>query len=90
MSDFLYIVIKTGVYMQGIYGIWTSSKQAVDDAKRLIAEEADDYHGFDVARVPVDVSFILNPYDPVLGNPKVLYFIRREGKLIKVDEIGHV
>ncbi len=50
----LFIVVRTGIYMQGIVGVYTS-----DDAARLAAERArvaepDDYHDFEVHPIKAD------------------------------------
>ena len=42
----VYYVLKHGVYMQGIYGIYDSKEKAIEAMKEAKSKESDNYHDF--------------------------------------------
>lgn len=42
----IYLVVRTGVYTQGIFGVYSSRDLAVEGAKKAKSLELDDYHNF--------------------------------------------
>ena len=68
----VYIVWMEGVYMQGIYGVYDNKEDALDAAKTFIAEEHDDYHGFNISETPLGTRIYDN---------NVIYKITRKDTL---------
>lgn len=48
MSKPLYIVVRVGVYDQGIFGVYESEYVAKQACKRAKNIENDNYHGFEI------------------------------------------
>ena len=51
----LYIVQKTGVYDQGIYGVFDTQAKAEGACRFYALNDVDDYHAWWVNRVPLGV-----------------------------------
>ena len=58
LEEQVYVVVRNGVYMQGIGGIFTSDTAAMAAADKLKALEPDDYHTF--ALVSIRLNEILD------------------------------
>lgn len=50
----LYMVIRSGIYMQGVVGIFSTHELADKAMCNAKAKEKDDYHGFDIEKIEVD------------------------------------
>lgn len=44
----IYIVLRIGVYDQGVFGVYNDPLLALNGAKTAIKQEEDDYHRFEV------------------------------------------
>lgn len=50
----VYLVIKEGVYLQGIYGVYDTLIQAKEAQIVAKCEECDDYHTFDIIQADIN------------------------------------
>lgn len=57
MSETVFVVVKHGVYIQGIIGVFDSVEKAHYAANQAVINERDDYHTFHI------VEFKLNKFE---------------------------
>ncbi len=50
----VYVVVKTGVYMQGTWGPYASLKEACSAARDLADKDSDCYHEWEVCTISTD------------------------------------
>jgi len=50
----IYIVVRLGVYMQGIFGVYSSLKLAKEAKVKAKELEPDDYHNFYIMQYTLD------------------------------------
>lgn len=54
----VWLVLRWGIYVQGIIGIYSSEQLAKEAAQRAKALEPDDYHSFEVTECAVDSDLL--------------------------------
>lgn len=69
----VFVVIKVGVYMQGIGGVFSDDEKAIDAAVKLANDEPDGYHRFKVIPARLDDVCALNEVE----GPEVIATITR-------------
>ena len=78
----IYVIIKEGVYMQGVFGVHSTKSKALNTAKKYITDEPDDYHTFTVMKIEIDKIHNRDFYH------KEIYNIKRKGVEISVEANG--
>lgn len=71
-----YIVWREGVYMQGIFGIYTTLEDAIENATEFINNEPDDYHNFNITRAEIGKN--LTTLDKYGTNDIACKIVRRD------------
>ena len=71
----LYIVIKKGIYIQDIIGVFDDLEKAKTSALEKVSEEPDDHHSFHIAETELNKS---KDNDTYLSET-VIFDIEREG-----------
>ena len=84
MNDCVFVVTRQGIYRHEITGVYFSKGSAVKRAKKCLSEEHDDYHEYDIYKIPLSVPI------PFVDNfENRLQFIERwakEGNTIFKEE----
>lgn len=57
----LYIVVRHGVYMQGIYGVYDTHGKALVGAREAKSKERDDYHTFKIEEAELNKGGLYYP-----------------------------
>jgi hypothetical protein len=50
----LYIVVRYGIYMQGIFGVFDTQGSAIEAANTAFEAEKDNYHSFHVESITLN------------------------------------
>jgi len=58
--SFIYVIQRKGVYYQGISGVYTDEKSALEQIRKIKSFEEDDYHDFFVYRFKLNETINLN------------------------------
>ena len=60
MSDVMeakqFIILQTGVYIQGVIGPFDSLQKAKGEAEAMALADKDDYHDYEVHELPIDLG----------------------------------
>ncbi len=54
MNQVVYLVIRTGVYIRGIFGVYRDRGTAEQRLKEAKAREPDNYHDFEIVEAELD------------------------------------
>lgn len=52
--DYIYVIIKSGVYDHGCHGVFTDKDKAIKSCDECAHLEEDDYHTFSVYEIPLN------------------------------------
>ena len=56
MSDTVYLVLRTAIYLQGVFGVMQDVNAAIDLCKELARNDVDSHHEWWVVSCPVDTD----------------------------------
>ncbi len=77
----MYLIVKQGVYFQGICGLYESEIVVLEKALALIAKESDDYHDFKIYEIDVNEKTDITG----ISNQHLCVLLEREGKGITIS-----
>ena len=77
----VFVIVRYGIYMQGIFGVYSTKDEALIAARLYISNEYDDYHAFEVIEYEMDKI-----YDEDFKHKEV-FLLERNGKEITVKEL---
>ena len=69
----VFLLIRSGVYMQGVFGVYSTMLKAAKAKNKYIEEEEDDYHDFTIVEMYIDETNDTNKVEGVtdlLKNPR--------------------
>lgn len=81
MTD-LYLVIKEGVYIQGIFGVYDTLDKAKEALKKAIKRESDNYHHFNIIHTKLNTeTYIHNSivFVSIINPPKRVIINKESG-----------
>lgn len=74
----VYMVVRHGVYIRGIHGVFTGKEDAINRADELAEKEIDDYHEFEVYIIPINHTPKIVDYDSGYLYDKPIYTVRKK------------
>lgn len=84
MGNSVYFIWRSGVYMQGVFGIYDDLQVAIDKAEGLIEAENDDYHTFHVSECGINEK--VTQADKYSDKPLSKVILERRGKKVTVTK----
>ncbi len=84
----VYVVIKEGIYMQGIVGVFSAKNAAIEAANIAIISEKDDYHEFYIDKFMIN-QIRNSGLETDLNNyyfAEEVYRIKRKGNKVTLIE----
>ncbi len=76
----VYLIVRQGMYMQGIFGVFLDLDETLENAKVCIALEKDDHHTYYILRCPLDkISTNIGDFDSGGFDDELYYLSRKNG-----------
>ena len=82
----VFLVIKKGIYIQAVNGVFDDYDNALKNAKKAIEAESDDYHTFQIYRLSFNKIIIKSGWQD-LNSDHIVCNVIRTHKTIEVREI---
>ena len=69
---YVYVLVKEGMYMQAILGVYSSAKEVFEDRQIAREKEKDNHHSFEIYKIP------MNDLDFWLSDEELLNLIKKD------------